>query len=103
VAPAVLSLLGRVERNLAGLGPSLVDAPGVARGFTLLCRSLGLMTPEVDVDGFRDIARAWTRLDFGVYARTFAQVSDHDASDLLPTIATPTLIVAGGRDLLTPA
>ena len=103
VAPAVLSLLGRVERNLAGLGPQLVDAPGVARGFTLLCRSLGLMTPEIDVEAFRDMARDWTRLDFAVYARTFTHVSDHDASDLLPKIETPTLIVAGGRDPLTPA
>jgi 3-oxoadipate enol-lactonase len=60
------------------------------------------MTPDIDVEGFRDIARDWTRLDFGVYARTFAHVSDHDASDLLPGIETPTLIVAGGRDPLTP-
>jgi len=102
VAPAVLAVMERVERSLAGLGPSLVDVPGVARGFTLVCRSLGLMTPDIDVEGFRDIARDWTRLDFGVYARTFAHVSDHDASDLLPGIETPTLIVAGGRDPLTP-
>ena len=103
VALAVLALLGRAERSLAGLGPQLVDAPGVARGFTLLCRSLGLMTPEIDVAAFRDMARDWTRLDFAVYERTLAHVSDHDASDLLPKIETPTLIVAGGRDPLTPA
>jgi pimeloyl-ACP methyl ester carboxylesterase len=103
VAPAAFALLGRAERRLAGLGPRLVDAPGVARAFTLLCRSLGLMTPDVDVEAFRDMARDWTRLDFAVYARTFAHVSDHDASDLLPKIETPTLIVAGGRDPLTPA
>ena len=103
VAPAAFALLGRVERNFAHLGPRLVDTPGVARGFTLLCRSLGLMAPAIDVDAFRDIARDWMRLDFAVYARTFAHVSDHDASDLLPRIETPTLIVAGGRDPLTPA
>ena len=103
IGGAVLALLGRAERSLAGVGPRLVDAPGVARGFTLLCRGAGLMMPEIDVDAFRDIARDWTRLDFGVYARTFAHVSDHDASDLLPRIETPTLIVAGGRDPLTPA
>ena len=103
VAPAVVSLLGRVQRGFAGLGPPLVDAPGVARGFTLLCRSLGLMTGDVDVAAFRDMARDWMRLDFGVYARTFGHVFSHDASDLLPRIETPTLIVAGGRDPLTPA
>ena len=103
VAPAVVSLLGRVERGFAGLGPPLVDAPGVARSFTLLCRSLGLMSGDVDVDAFRDMARDWMRLDFAVYARTFGHVFAHDASDLLPQIETPTLIVAGGRDPLTPA
>jgi pimeloyl-ACP methyl ester carboxylesterase len=90
IAPTAFALLGRVERNFATLGPPLVDTPGVARGFTLLCRSLGLMAREIDVD-------------FAVYARTFAHMFDHDATDLLPAIATPTLIVAGGRDPLTPA
>jgi pimeloyl-ACP methyl ester carboxylesterase len=103
VARAVLALLERAERNLAPLGPPLVEAPGVLRSFMFLCRSLGLMTPGVDVDAFRDMARDWTRLDFGVYARTLAHVFDHDASDLLGRIETPTLIVAGGLDPLTPA
>ncbi len=101
--PPLLGLLGRVERGFAGVGPSLVDAPGVARGFTLLCRGLGLMAPRVDVDAFREMARDWTRLDFAAYAATFLELGAHDASDLLPKIETPTLIVAGGRDPLTPA
>lgn len=102
-APAVLALLGRVERGFADLGPRLVDTPGVARAFTLLCRGLGLMTPEVDVDAFREMARDWTRLDFAAYAETFTHLFEHDASDLLPKIETPTLMIAGGRDPLTPA
>lgn len=102
-APAVLGLLSRLERGFAGLGPRLVDAPGVARGFTVLCRRLGLMDEEIDVEAFRDVAREWTQLDFAHYARTFAGLFEHDASDLLPDIQTPTLIVAGGRDALTPA
>jgi pimeloyl-ACP methyl ester carboxylesterase len=102
VVPPALSLLGRVEHGLRGFGPRLVDAPGVPRAFTLLCRGLGLMTPEVDVAAFRDVAREWTRLDFAAYAETFTHLFAHDAGDLLPRIATPTLIVAGERDPLTP-
>ncbi len=102
-APAVLALLRRVERGLAEVGPRLVDAPGVARGFTILCRRLGLMEAGIDVDAFREVAREWTQLDFAAYAETFAGLFEHDASDLLPGIHTPTLIVAGGRDALTPA
>ena len=51
---------------------------------------------------FREMARDWTRLDFAAYAETFAHLAQHDAGDLLAKIETPTLIVAGGRDLLTP-
>jgi len=61
------------------------------------------MAAQVDVDAFRDVAREWTRLDFAAYAETFRHLGEHDASDLLPEIATPTLVVAGGRDPLTPA
>jgi pimeloyl-ACP methyl ester carboxylesterase len=103
IASVVLALLGRAERSLAGIGPRLVDAPGVTRGFMLLCRGLGWMAPEIDAEAFRDIAREWTRLDFAAYARTFESLFEHDASDLLPKIETPTLIIAGGRDPLTPA
>jgi pimeloyl-ACP methyl ester carboxylesterase len=102
VGPAVLAVLTRLERSFAGVGPRLVDAPGVARGFTWLCRSLGLMAPEIDLDAFREMARDWTRLDFAAYAETFAHLAQHDAADLLAKIETPTLIVAGGRDPLTP-
>ena len=62
-----------------------------------------MMAEDVDVDAFRDVAEQWTRLDFAVYAEIFSQLGEHDASDLLPKIATPTLLVAGGRDPITPA
>ena len=100
--PAVLALLSRVERRFDEVGPRLVDAPGVARAFTWLCRGLGLMTPSIDLDAFRAMARDWTRLDFAAYARTFVHLAGHDAGDLLAKIETPTLIIAGDRDSLTP-
>lgn len=103
VAPAVLSVLGHLERRAAGVGPRLVNTPGVARGFTWLCRGLGMMSGGVDVEAFRAVAETWTQLDFAVYAETFARLGEHDASDLLPKITTPTLLIAGGRDPFTPA
>jgi len=36
------------------------------------------------------------------YFRTMIALARHDASDLLPTITCPTLVVGGGRDWLTP-
>jgi pimeloyl-ACP methyl ester carboxylesterase len=49
------------------------------------------------------MAEEWCGLDLEVYAKIFAALGDHDASDLLDSIETPTLLIAGGRDRLTPA
>ena len=103
LVPPVLTLLSRLERRIDGVGPWLATAPGVARAFTRLCRGLGMMAEDVDVDAFRDVAEQWTRLDFAVYAEIFSKLGEHDASDLLPKIATPSLLIGGGRDPFTPA
>jgi pimeloyl-ACP methyl ester carboxylesterase len=103
VAPAVLAALGKVGRGFEEWGPRLVQTPGVARSFVSLGRALGVMGPELDVEAFRGVADSWTRLDFEVYAETFARLGEHDAWGHLPEIKTPTLLVAGGRDRFTPA
>ncbi|MGC4115536.1 MAG: alpha/beta fold hydrolase [Myxococcales bacterium] len=43
-----------------------------------------------------------SRTDWRSYAALAQSLQDHDASDLLPTIAVPTLVVAGEKDLFTP-
>lgn len=103
LASPVLTALSRLERRIDSVGPRLATTPGVARAFTWLCRGLGMMSEEVDVDAFRDVAEEWTRLDFAVYAGTFSELGEHDASDLLPKVSTPTLLIGGGRDPFTPA
>jgi pimeloyl-ACP methyl ester carboxylesterase len=60
------------------------------------------MAPRIDLAAFTEVAEAWTRLDLEVYARHFEALDAHDAWDLLPDIRTPSLLIAGGRDRLTP-
>lgn len=103
VAPAVLAALGKLGRRLDQWGPRLVQTTGVARSFVGLGRALGVMSASLDVDAFRAVADSWTRLDFEVYAETFARLGEHDAWGQLSDIKTPTLLVAGGRDRFTPA
>jgi pimeloyl-ACP methyl ester carboxylesterase len=102
VATGVLGLLRTVGTRFQSLGPRLARAPGLASGFVRAARGAGLMAPGLDVDAFRDIAEAWTRLDLAHYATHFEALFRHDAWDLLPEIRTPSLLVAGGRDRLTP-
>lgn len=42
------------------------------------------------------------RMDLRSYAALAQTLQDHDASDMLHTIAVPTLVVAGDKDLFTP-
>jgi pimeloyl-ACP methyl ester carboxylesterase len=102
-APRVLGALRAVGTRLRGIGPWLARAPGVADAFVRAGRGLGMMAPSLDVERFRDIAEDWTRLDLAIYADHFEALARHDASDLLARIRTPTLLIAGGRDRLTPA
>jgi pimeloyl-ACP methyl ester carboxylesterase len=102
-APVVLAALRQVGDRFSGVGPWLTQSPNVVRSFMWASQRLGLMSEEVDFAGFRQMAKEWCGLDLEVYAKIFAALGDHDASDLLDSIETPTLLIAGGRDRLTPA
>jgi pimeloyl-ACP methyl ester carboxylesterase len=102
VAPGVLAALRAAGTRFRGVGPALARAPGVARAFVGASRALGLMAPRIDLAAFTEVAEAWTGLDLEIYARHFEALDAHDAWDVLPAIRTPSLLVAGGRDKLTP-
>lgn len=102
VASAVLGALRATGTRFRDLGPRLANAPGVARAFVAGARALGWMSPRIDIDAFRRIAADWTRLDLALYAEHFEVLFRHDAWDLLEKIRTPSLLIAGGCDRLTP-
>lgn len=101
-APLVLGMLRLVGDRLTGMAPRLARSPAIVRGFVWSSQRLGVMSPEIDLGGFRDMAEDWLRLHLGIYAEIFDALGRHDASDLLEKIQTPTLIVAGGADRFTP-
>jgi pimeloyl-ACP methyl ester carboxylesterase len=103
LAPWVLEGLRLVGDRLRWVGPSLARNALVLRSFVWGGQRLGWMAPTLDVAAFGEIAEEWTRLDLRVYAEIFARLGAHDASDLLASIETPALIVAGDRDRFTPA
>jgi pimeloyl-ACP methyl ester carboxylesterase len=102
VAPYIFGLMRAVGKGFGAVGPTLTRTPIVVSSFVSLAQRLGWMAPNIDLPAFRDVAEDWTRLDLDAYARIFEAISAHDASDLLATIETPTLVVAGGADRLTP-
>ena len=57
---------------------------------------------DVDRDLFAADVASVAGAPKDAYFRTMQALASHDASDLLPRISCPTLVVGGGRDWLTP-
>jgi len=76
-----------------------VGLPGVA--FAVLSRAL-FVGADVDRRVFDGNVRWVQQTDRRVYLRTMLALAEHDASDVLPRVRCPVLIVCGTRDHLTP-
>ncbi len=63
---------------------------------------LGIAARTIDRGVFEALAQSFKDLDMGVYARILEQLGEHDAHDVLRRIEVPLLMIAGGRDLMTP-
>jgi pimeloyl-ACP methyl ester carboxylesterase len=102
VSPAIFGAMNLLGRNLAGIGPRLARNANVIDGFMRGVSQLGWMGRGIDPGAFGQLAEEWTSMDLATYAEIFRQLNEHDASDLLASIRTPTLAIAGGRDRFTP-
>lgn len=97
-APWILAALRRMPELVGAASRRLTswdDTPLWARRF-------GLAAATIDVEIFRELARSFADIDMGIYVHTLQQIGEHDAHDVLPTIRVPLLMIAGGRDLMTP-
>ncbi len=81
-------LLGRVRRTKLGL--------------TFLKR-LGFIASSFDPDLFSQLLAEFETIDFQLYFSLLAQLTHHDAEELLPTVNVPTLVISGSRDRITPS
>lgn len=105
--PAPLAL--GIEKLFAGLqrrpGPAqaaldlAVVLPRVA--LAVLSRLL-FVGPDVDPEIFAANVRSVAGVEKRLYLRTMLAMAHHDASDVLPQVRCPSLIICGERDYLTP-
>ncbi|MCC6624378.1 MAG: alpha/beta hydrolase [Deltaproteobacteria bacterium] len=90
-------------RRISGVAaPWVARAMGSSRAIEIAA-ALGAVAPSIDINVARAIAAEYVKLDFDVYNRILAGLAQADASDLLPRVARPVLVVAGDRDVFTPA
>ncbi|MCZ6785210.1 MAG: alpha/beta hydrolase [Proteobacteria bacterium] len=102
LARVAFRLMRVVGRGFNGLGGLLAGSRLVSDGFVSIGQWLRVMAPDLDRDRFQEIAVDWAQLDLRAYAEIFELLNEHDAADLLASISTPTLVIAGGQDRFIP-
>ncbi len=98
LAPPILRGLQRMPRLLSAATRKIVSWDGTVDAAV----KLGIASPTIDREVFGMLASSFGSLDMQVYARILEQLGDHDAHDVLQRIEAPVLMMAGGRDLMTP-
>lgn len=99
----VSALAPLVHLALAGAArmPDFISSAERA-GIIALLHRIGFMAPPLDLDVVRDLVQEYGTLDFRAVARTTRFLARHDADDMLPRVAVPTLVLTGTRDWITP-
>lgn len=97
IPPAMDLFRVAAERHGSWLGRVVGSSASLA-----FAKTLGIVAPSIDEALAAEIVRDYVRLDFDVYNRILMGLGEHDASDVLPALACPVLIVAGTRDAMTP-
>lgn len=91
-----------VSRVLEPLGQPLVARLLRSRTLMRSVRRLGMVSPTLQTDELLELAAHLTTLDLDVYLRTLRALDEYDATRALARLATPTLVIGGGRDLFMP-
>jgi pimeloyl-ACP methyl ester carboxylesterase len=98
IIPKFSGLFARHWRKAAFIAPHL----GRSRMLFAMMKAVGVLGHTADEGVFRRLAQEYATLDFGAWMEIFVRLGAHDASDVLPSVRCPTLILAGERDLFTP-
>jgi pimeloyl-ACP methyl ester carboxylesterase len=98
VVPRILKVLRRFHRFSARAMNTVAAWPETIGWL----KAIGVVGDTLDEQVFADVVAEFSSMDMDAYFRTLHALGEHDAMDVLPTIAVPTLIVAGERDRMTP-
>jgi pimeloyl-ACP methyl ester carboxylesterase len=67
-----------------------------------VCNGVGFSGPATHHPAFMALVKTTASADRRAYFRLMAEMMDHDARDVLPSVRCPTVIVAGEHDRVTP-
>ncbi|MCP5463575.1 MAG: alpha/beta hydrolase [Deltaproteobacteria bacterium] len=94
----IIRLMPIMQPRLQPLAELVVDH----KEFIRIIKRLKIVHQNLDTEIFRQVALSMMKTNLTVYHHILECLSLHDASDVLPHIEIPTLVMAGSRDVLTP-
>lgn len=94
----IKKVLPRLQPTLAPVAKSVISTDEFAK----IISRLGLIHKDFDATIFKQIAHDILDTDLLTYHEVLDHLCLHDASDVLPKITIPTLIISGNRDVITP-
>ena len=96
--PMLLKLV-RAQAALAGFATKRLAG---SDALIAAMKRVGLVSQTIDVEIFRAVAAGFQQIDWVIYSDLLSRLDEHDAEEVLATIAVPTTIVTGDKDLMTP-
>ncbi|HSC87561.1 MAG TPA: alpha/beta hydrolase [Polyangiaceae bacterium] len=104
--PLPTSLLDRMVRNaglVAPLGQGVLSAASRFGGTARWLKRMGLVAREFDEGLLTRMLGHFETIDLRRYMELLEGLCEHDARDALEQLTVPTLVIAGSRDVITPA
>lgn len=92
----------RALRRVWPVSQAVVKGTTSWSGFIDIAIGVGLIHPDIDREAATKVLRAFGTLDMHLYFTQLDALVDHDAADVLPQIACPTLVLTSDRDVFTP-
>jgi pimeloyl-ACP methyl ester carboxylesterase len=98
----VLPQINRLARRLAPVLPKAVSTVTRQPWLVPALARAGIVDERLDREVFLAIAHGFDRLDFDVYHRIMGYLHEHDGEPALARIHQPLMLIAGGKDAMTP-
>lgn len=98
----VIPVLLRIMRAQAAIAGKVAGRVAGSDALIRAMQRFGLVSSTLDMDAFRDVAAGFRTVDWRIYSDLLARLNEHDAEDVLASIAVPVSIVTGDKDVLTP-
>ncbi|MFW5876961.1 MAG: alpha/beta fold hydrolase [Myxococcota bacterium] len=98
VLPPVIRAVRSMPRLAASVTRRVVRWPETVSW----AKRIGLTARTVDDDVFLELAESFVDLDLELYLHMLELLGEHDATDVLPEVDVPSLVVVGDRDTFTP-